>query len=278
METLSSCYFCGGAVDAAVEEYPLVRSDVVSDVDTGQRIDLCPSCRRKLTSVIEQVLEAAFDGSEPAVDALDAEHLQDIDADEELSATSVDTLAEDTDAATDATDTTAEEWGIDPESPEAETEGESVETETEDEPGTAGLTPPRTESGGQASETVDRSDGGTEEDTPESADSREDATPESADAREDATPGSTGEAVSETPTTASSESASDGAENHQYSKSEFNKIVRLLQNREFPVDIDELVVVSRSAYGIDEGTCHAVINALIERGVIADQGEELVRA
>ncbi|MUV89933.1 hypothetical protein GJ629_08530 [Halapricum sp. CBA1109] len=51
----------------------------------------------------------------------------------------------------------------------------------------------------------------------------------------------------------------------------------MLQNREFPVEIDELVVVASSAYGIDEPTCHAVIRALVDRGVVEDRGDELVR-
>ncbi|MUV89934.1 hypothetical protein GJ629_08535 [Halapricum sp. CBA1109] len=60
MERLSSCYFCGDAVDASVAEYSLVESERY-DIDTDHRIVLCPTCRRKLTDVIERVVSAVFD-------------------------------------------------------------------------------------------------------------------------------------------------------------------------------------------------------------------------
>ncbi|MFW6018191.1 MAG: hypothetical protein ACOCPX_05165, partial [Halapricum sp.] len=62
-----------------------------------------------------------------------------------------------------------------------------------------------------------------------------------------------------------------------FQRGEYNKVVRLLQNREFPVEIEEITVVARSAYGIDRDTTHAILNALIESDILEDRGDELVR-
>lgn len=265
METFSSCYFCGVAVDAAVEKYPLVRTEAFSDIDTDQRIFLCPSCRRKLTTVIERVLEAAFDGTEPAVDTLDPDQLRDLDADEEMTATSVSSLDDES-----AEETTA---GIDTVAgPAVDTPQEESDTDTSEGGQTAD---DDTDAADTDTESVDDADGDPVAD-PSGAEQARDSSAEVENTV------SSSEQSATAPTTTSEDAEANDAstasdESREYTKSEFNKIVRLLQNRDFPVEIDELVVVSKSAYQIDEGTCHAVIDALIDRGVVVDQGEELVR-
>lgn len=185
MDRLASCYFCGDAVDAQLQEYPLVTSD---RIETGRTVVLCPSCRQKLTTVVEDVLDAAIDSGSttdgPSVD---------------LGDDPLETLEQPTD--------------------------ESHMTTTAVEP---------------------------TDDVTETGDA---ATSDSAD-----------------------EQAGNSRESADFERGEYNKVVKLLQNREFPVEIEEITVVARSAYEIDRNTTHTILDVLIDRGVLEDRGDELVRA
>lgn len=231
MDRLSSCYFCGDAVDAALEEYPLVHSDRYPDLDTDERIVLCPSCRRKLTTVIERVLASAFEDEDGPAIPEEEDPLLDVE-EEPMTATAVSTPADHTEEPSDDD----VDFQFDAAGAPAETDGESASA-ADDGP-------------------VDVM-GPTDDDAPADAGTAEDA---------------------------SDESSSDGTEGdkepaatYTFEKREFNKVVKLLQNREFPVDIDELVVIAQSAYEIGEPTTHEIIDALVERGVVVDDGDQLSR-
>lgn len=245
MDRLSSCYFCGDAVDAALEEYPLVDPRRHPDVETDQRIVLCPSCRRKLTNVIERVLESALNGDEPDVEADgiadlgDEEELVDLDGSldqadngEEMTATSVETVDDSASEHAYSSSTAAGDLSGDDETAATD------DTSTADDERTTAEEPSATEAG------------------------------TSTEADDDT--GATGDQQETAQQTRPEQSA--------YSRAEHNKVVKLLQNREFPVEIEEITVVARSAYGIDRDTTHAILDALIERGVVEDQGDRLVRA
>lgn len=58
---------------------------------------------------------------------------------------------------------------------------------------------------------------------------------------------------------------------------EYNKVMRLLQNRDFPVDRREFVTVAASAYGLAEQECAEVIDLAIDRGLVAERDGQLVR-
>lgn len=288
MTRLSSCYFCGDAVDAAVEEYPLVHSDRYDDIETDQRIVLCPSCRRKLTTVIERVLESAFDSNVDAVPA-DAtsetdEDLIDVEADDVMTASAVETLdgsAEEssTKSATDEPD--GFQYGdTESEEPDAEMAStvspETVETDDVDDSDadthSQGETDEDVDDDPAEAETEDSDHTGDEEESPAESASVDDE-PDSDAADEES-------ADEEDPDgDAADEENADDEESPEYTfeRWQFNKIVRLLQNREFPVEIDELTVLADSAYEIDEPTTHEVIDALVERGVVVDNGETLTR-
>ncbi|PSQ16259.1 hypothetical protein BRD00_11230 [Halobacteriales archaeon QS_8_69_26] len=62
MTDLSSCYFCGTAIEAPVREYPVVPEDL-GDAE-GPTVSLCPTCRRKHRAVVETVL-ATLEGEDP---------------------------------------------------------------------------------------------------------------------------------------------------------------------------------------------------------------------
>jgi hypothetical protein len=57
----------------------------------------------------------------------------------------------------------------------------------------------------------------------------------------------------------------------------YDKVVRLLQNREFPVDAGDILAVATNAYGLRRRDCEAAIDRLVEQGVIGREGDRLVR-
>ena len=62
METLSSCYFCGAALDEPLEEYPVVPHEFREGEPTTTAT-LCPGCHRKLETIFEEVLPAASEAT-----------------------------------------------------------------------------------------------------------------------------------------------------------------------------------------------------------------------
>jgi hypothetical protein len=60
----------------------------------------------------------------------------------------------------------------------------------------------------------------------------------------------------------------------------YNKVVRLLQNRSFPVERETVVSVAATAYDIDRRNCERTVDALVENGVLdeSEDGERLFRA
>jgi hypothetical protein len=76
---------------------------------------------------------------------------------------------------------------------------------------------------------------------------------------------------------AEADDGSDGpAAETTVSALEYNKVMRLLQNREFPVDRAEIEEVAASAYQISPETCHRVIDEAIERDLLAERDGEIV--
>jgi len=57
---------------------------------------------------------------------------------------------------------------------------------------------------------------------------------------------------------------------------EYNKVMRLVQNREFPVDRAEIEEVAASAYQISPEACRRVIDEAIERDLLSERDGEIV--
>lgn len=278
MDRLSSCYFCGDAVDAALEEYPLVDPERHPEIETSQRIVLCSSCRRKLTDVIERVLEAALNGETPELEEAESvaalgddaelidldESIGQADNGEEMTATGVERVDdEDSGWAGEESDDRA---GDEDSERVDDEDGERVENDDGERAYTSS-TAARDLSAGDETADADRHD-------VDSDDADGDGTGGD-DAEGDSTAGDDSETE-----IAGGETATAETENRTraYTKSEYSKVVKLLQNRDFPVEIEEITVVARSAYGIDRETTHAILESLIDRGVLEDQGDRLVRA
>ncbi|MFB6188723.1 MAG: hypothetical protein ABEI57_02465 [Halapricum sp.] len=242
MDRFSSCYFCGDAVDAALEEYPIVPSEQYPSVETDRQIVLCPSCRRKLTTVIEHVLEAALSGEEASVEDSIAS------LDEETPLTDVSNGDDETTADETMTATSVEPIGNGADRPE------TAEPQTDDDG-------------------AEDSDRDTETEAAKSGRATEDGTAAKRD-----TNGETADTESESTDRPAGKSSGPDAPGGAYERSEYNRVVRLLQNRDFPVEIEEITVVAQSAYDIDRDTTHEILEALIDRGVVEDRGDRLVRS
>lgn len=80
-----------------------------------------------------------------------------------------------------------------------------------------------------------------------------------------------------------SEAPDDTGTPTSVSRETYNKVVRLLQNREFPVERASVIEVATSAYGLSRRDCDATIDTLVDRGVLEtgeddEGGERLFRA
>ena len=102
---------------------------------------------------------------------------------------------------------------------------------------------------------------------------------ESGDSAPAATPGA-GESATDA---AGADEGGDGERSivegeQEISALEYNKVMRLLQNREFPVDREEIVAVAANAYEVSRRDCARVIDVAIDRGLLAeDDRGRLVR-
>jgi hypothetical protein len=63
----------------------------------------------------------------------------------------------------------------------------------------------------------------------------------------------------------------------EISVDEYNRVIRLLQNRELPIDRDAFVQLATNAYEMREGTVEALLDQVIEKGSLAVSDGELVR-
>lgn len=118
-----------------------------------------------------------------------------------------------------------------------------------------------------------------------SVDTETDTSPETeADTKTDTTDNekaaSDGTASTGDEETSQPESSTQSAESSpqaNISALEYNKVMRLLQNRAFPVDRHEIEQVASSAYDFSKADCGAVIDLAIDRGLLTEKGGKLFR-
>jgi len=352
MDHLSSCYFCGTALDDSLRQYRVVPSELQDE--TVATVTLCRSCHEKLERVLGPVVAAA--GHEAATVTLDATARAPGTSDpsrQEHEADEADRDPEDAGAVASASATAAGGSGQEvddrsgsPESdPEAEApddagdgDGESetrAETATEDseaelEPGggeglddtdesdrladvadgndrledvtdqaEAGRFQGADDEGGDTAERDGESEdddlqtamepdipdalettghelaGGSGTDSESSAGSPEDGGDDKPGHGDPAD--STGGAESGEVSDRADDGSRDTGAGQSITALEYNKVMRLLQNREFPVDRAEIETVAASAYELAQSDCSSVIDLAIDRGLIDEKGGELIR-
>ena len=284
MDRLASCYFCGVAVEAPLEEYPVVPRDLRPSVEDQSTVVLCPECRRKLSTIVDRVVTVATDpdqseltedanqrtlgesdgsseidskGEDASVlDGFDHDSPDLLDVNESESRDDVEEQSEKHTSATDER----------PERERAEEERDSAVDERED------LADSERETAGSSvgkRENTDALFGEREQPSrPESpTEGERDAEADEQSTVESGAHSSSGRDAPE----------SSGTEQRNVSRSAYNRVVKLLQNRTFPVETAAIVTVADSAYDIDDGESQAILDALVDRGVIERDGDNLRR-
>jgi hypothetical protein len=284
MDRLSSCYFCGTALDEPLQDYPLVAGDTG---EHGAVVTLCPGCHHKLETVLDIVvgegedLPALEDGDRVA---LEGESPAALTEPETGSGPDPIALGDGKQGDTDGAAPTDAETGA---GGGAEPDVEPLAVDSTD-----------AESGTDADGRTDEAAGGPRDadpDTPDADSATSDAAREAADDDSDGadgtgspSPADGGNAATDSTATDAAtagdtaEGASGGTDPDRevtttVSALEYNKVMRLLQNRAFPVDRAEIETVAASAYELSESECAAVIDLAVDRGLIAERDGQLVR-
>ncbi len=270
MTRLSACYFCGTALDDPLDEYPVVPDALRGDDPDPTTVTLCSSCHEKLDA-IQEVMAGAID------DAAVAE------SGHEGATASGGSSSDGEDVLVDPDPPVGSQGPIlsDPDDdPAAETPAE--ETPAESQPASTG--------GADESGTVGDESDPTDHDSPPSdgdtqmPDSDAGPTDDSASASSDASPSTdaaepSGQDEGDAPAESGAEDDSGDRSvvegDHSISALEYNKVMRLLQNREFPVDREEIEVVAANAYQVARSDCATVIDVAVDRGLLEEVDGQL---
>lgn len=306
MTHLSSCYFCGIAVERPLQTFELPSSEETTT------LTLCSACAEKLDGVLRasavDTLEPVSDRQEPPVTRPEhqerspepanpgaasngsseevAERTEADDSDGDGADTSQDDgpLPESSDPfSEDSFDDDTDPALEDEEPGEHEPVGddellpEDDPLATEEEDGfTVDISEKGTESTDELSGSGERSADGTDSDDPkmdqdsggETSGPREASSGESSKAEQSG--GGDGGAGGGT--------ESDGEESTQsISALEYNRVMRMLQNREFPVDRDDIEIVAANAYDLRQSECAKVIDLAVDRGLLRERDGQLYR-
>jgi hypothetical protein len=241
MVEFSDCYFCGTVADD-LEQYPILPAEMDPPEERQRRVVVCPTCREKLDRVIEPVV--AFVGEADAGGASGEPGQETSSTDVERADTSASGGRDDTTgkASRDGTDQPAPAGtGKDP---DAAVTDEDVPAETEGEENEDAAPEQRDEEAGDGYPEGDPSD-----------------------------PGRSAREASSDPGENSRSESFDPAE----LPAEADQIFRLLGNREFPVDREEIVAVATNAYGVSREEAEAVLEALLDRDRLREENGTLYR-
>ena len=283
MEQLSSCYFCGAALDAQIEPYRVVPGSLEPAEDEQRAVSLCPACRQKLAQIVDTVVAAT--DAPAATDAID--DVPELDPEGGL----LDDEPIDP-AAGDAGATGEDERSRDAANgPSGEGTPEHADR-SGDRQASGNRTNERTRSShsGQGTGDGSRSGGRRQRDgaggqsgDPLDSDQRGASGTENRQSGRDGG----GDATYSGGTRAGERDGNRTQQRHDGDGSseddgpsltalEYNKVMRLLQNREFPVERAEIHEVATSAYDITDREFDAIIDAAIERGLIGEENGQLV--
>jgi|GEM_PF-1161742 hypothetical protein len=255
METLSSCYLCGAALNKPDSTYRLGAATVT----------LCSSCETRLEELLnaaDSSLSLADIGSASSSVSGSAETPETADTDRQTATDSAETHTSSSPAPADAsTQTDARSDALSSPAVDTNTPPDAGADEGTEEP----ATDPQAASGEQAvpdtrPDAASSSESGAEIDTNTSSNTN---TNTNTSTEPDTERPSN---VPESPATGAS-----GAEHDvEITTREYRTLLRLLQNREFPVERAEIEAVAASAYGYSQAKCAAVIDAAVDRGRLTE--------
>ncbi|QLH79118.1 hypothetical protein HZS55_18265 [Halosimplex rubrum] len=335
MDRLSSCYFCGAALDATLEEHPVVPSALHPGTDAQKTVVLCRTCQRKLDAVLDTVVDAveANAGDVAAASGPDESAGSGDSAGSGNSAASGDTsqgdiestlgddeeiltpLGDEEPSAEEAAEASEMEFGDDRaagEEPDSEDEsddgdgpskarkytrsrGAGFRKEDDGPSETGSLTGGAFEddedapAGGSASSGDDSDDplagGSTDESARGGADESgsggqsSGSASDGGSAEQSSGSASDGGSAEQSSTGAddgdASGSGGDGEHRVSMSRLENTKVMRLLENREFPVDKAEFVTVAANAYQVSQSDCEKVIDLAVEHDLLREENGQL---
>jgi hypothetical protein len=299
MDHLSSCYFCGTAMDRPLQSYRVVPVELRDD-DAATTATLCGSCHTKLERVLGPVAETVGVDSvtlDIDVDGTRGPDTSDRDARGTTPAAQRDGEAgrdgateRDTAADSSGTDATGDDRRtVDTSAEAAPGDGDQADPAPDDDPDgigadlveVDGFEDPLAPAGGgedpdadgesAASGGQDAGDDVAGNDGTDAGDDADGASDQKAGASED-TDGTGVDAGVD-------DESGDGSATARTTVTalEYNKVMRLLQNREFPVDREEIEVVAANAYGLAQQECGAVIDLAVDRGLVDERDGKLVR-
>jgi hypothetical protein len=269
MPELQSCYFCGDIGDA-LTSVDVVPADL-ADESTQRTVVVCSTCQRKLDAVLAPLRNLATPGATGEADDDDS--------------TTAEHGAPTEEAATGPAEATGADDADDAESPLAPTDrvdestadAGSSEITFADAAGTSdesddGIEFP--DDGAESDEETDGADdtllGGTDGDSGAALGGANEAT---ADETETPSDDASGETEPESDEASTDDADADASGDDP--PTGYRKVVRLLQNREFPVERASFVDLASNAYELDEVDVSASLDRLVERGALVESGGEL---
>jgi hypothetical protein len=273
MNQLSSCYFCGDALDASLEDHPVVPPSLRSTASPQQTVVLCGSCKRKFDAVMDTVV-AAVDEGEPADstrgagagrESADPSHTAGSgsapDSDIET------TLGEDDDVLRPVGEEGSSEADRKAGAPTGKDEASDANERTYTSSRRAGYTgSDRSMDSGRDRSTDSDSGGSSHRRRDENSDGRSSDKREQADAE-----GSTGQNRRDS----DDETEADDGPDVTLTRLENTKVMRLLKNREFPVVREDFVTVASSAYEVSPRDCDKVVELAIEHDLLREENGQL---
>ncbi|UVE51145.1 hypothetical protein KU306_04485 [Haloferax larsenii] len=241
MHELRTCDFCGADAVGVFEMLP----PAFTPADDQRRIVLCESCRETLTDAVK-----------PLLDRLDADASVDV--------------ADDAPAETGANVTT----NTGPEGSVGDASAtEAVGAEPEPSPSV-----PDDYDASDASEGEDGDGDGDGDKTKDEGTETEDSTDGETTAV-NAADSSDEDVLAEEPNeTDAKESNETDAEDIGPEPPNFRKVIRILQNREFPVERAEVEALASGAYDLDDQQVADIFDYAIKRGLLEEDGKMLRKA
>lgn len=245
---LRSCYFCGTVGDA-LDTYALPRDDDTDPV----RVTLCTDCHAKLDRVLDAVAGGPVGRADGETDPAGTA--------EDSPSNAADATFRGTGEVTFGDPAAAAETGGDDEADGG--------TERADAAGSEGESAEAAGSEGSSTETIEREEASTEA-TAKGSGSTE-AT-ESGPASEDVPDGETPDDGSDATGGLRGLDPDDRGQVATY-----RKALRLLQNREFPMERAAVVDLLGSAYDLDRSECNRLLDFAVEKELLVEEGDELRR-
>lgn len=309
MADLRSCYFCGTGPGGSLESYGVVPSALDPSPEEQRTVVLCPDCRNKLTALLRPVVEAT--GATPSSEAEGRTDSSLAGGDATptsgretssvtgLSPESIDEREETSPAATGSDETTSASG-----TESGDESGRPITFDDESTGSGSGLAASSdgTDDDGVRVEPPERGradpDGSEQSDSEASAQSSPDeggrpdaSTPNAASTEESTDDGLINDTTNDgDPDASSSDDGSDGTSQNGGppvdpsaqamlgdDNEAYRKVLRLLQNRDFPVGRAEIEDLAANAYQLDPQACSDAIDAIVQKGMLVEEDGVLQR-